>query len=200
MADWSSRGFYGKKIPEYLEEDFKIRRFLKDKIGKFGLEKTDIERMADKLNIIITTSRPGLIIGRGGEGIELLKKQLDKILPLTKSKREVKLEIREIKNVWASAPLVAQSIAQQIEKRMPFRKTLKQTMEKVMATKGVEGCRLEIAGRLDGSEIARTEWLRKGRMPRQTIRADIDYAQERAYCTYGVVGIKVWIYKGEKFE
>ncbi|MFA4998761.1 MAG: 30S ribosomal protein S3 [Candidatus Paceibacterota bacterium] len=206
MASWDSRGYYGKKPHKYLEEDFRIREFLQKIIGKFSVEKIEIERIADRINIIITTARPGLIIGRGGEGIELLKKQLDKVLLPIKGKksptgkREVKLEIREIKNPLGSASLVAQSIAQQIEKRMPFRKVLKQSLEKIMSVKGVEGCRLEVAGRLNGSEIARTEWLRKGRMPRQTIRADIDYSQGTARCTYGAIGIKVWIYKGEKFD
>jgi len=115
-------------------------------------------------------------------------------------KEEVRIEIREAKDMWSSAALVGQSIAQQIEKRTPFRKVMKGAIEKVMAQKGVEGVRVEVAGRLNGVEISRREWLGKGRMPRQTIRAVIDYAQARAYCTYGVIGIKVWIYKGEKFE
>ena len=206
MADWESRGYYGQKPHKYLEEDFRIREFLQKKIGKLSIEKIEIERIVDKINVIITTARPGLIIGRGGEGIEILKKQLDKILlPIknTKSsteKREIKLEVREIKNPLGSASLVAQSIAQQIEKRLPFRKVLKQSLEKIMSVKGVEGCRLEVAGRLNGSEIARTEWVKKGRMPRQTIRADISYSQGTARCTYGAIGVKVWIYKGEKFD
>ena len=114
-------------------------------------------------------------------------------------KTELKLEIREIKNVWSSAPLVSQWMAQQIEKRVPYRRVLKQALAKIMTQKEVQGARVEVAGRLDGQEIARTEWLRQGKLPRQTLRADIDFSQDRAYCTYGVVGIKVWIYKGEKF-
>lgn len=198
IADWDSRGFYGKKLGPALEEDLKIRELLKKKLGRIGIEKIEIERFPGKINIIISSARPGLIIGRGGQGLENLKKSLEKKVKTGKS--EVKLEIREVKNIWSSAPLVAQWMASQIEKRVRFRRVLKQGLEKVRANKGVEGVRLEVAGRLDGAEIARTEWLRKGRLPRQTLRADIDHAKEEAHCTYGVVGIKVWIYKGEKFE
>ncbi len=197
ITDWNSRGFYRKKLPEYLEEDLKIREFLEKKLGKIGIEKIEIERFPGKTNIIISSARPGLIIGRGGGGLEELKKNLETILP--PAKRELKLEIREIKNPWASASLSAQWVAQQIEKRVPYRRVLKGAIDKIMAVKEVEGCRVEVAGRLGGTEISRREWLKKGRLPRQTIRADIDYAQARAYCTYGVIGVKVWIYKGEKF-
>lgn len=167
-----------------------------------GIEKIEIERFPGKANIIISSGRPGLIIGRGGQGLEELKKSLQNILkkPEAKGKIEIKIEIKEVRNIWASAPLVVQWIASQIEKRVKFRRVLKQGLEKVMASREVEGVRLEVAGRLDGAEIARTEWLRKGRLPRQTLRADIDYAQGEAHCTYGRVGIKVWIYKGEKFD
>lgn len=197
MADWESRGYYEKKFPAYLEEDFKIRKFLKDKIGRMGVEKIEIERSPGKVGVIVFTARPGLIIGRGGGGVEIIAK---KLIGLLKDKAELKIEIREVKNPWSSASLTAQMIASQIEKRMPFRRVLKQTLEKIIAQKGVEGARLELSGRLDGIEIARKEWLKKGRLPRQTLRADIDYAQDQAFCNYGTVGIKVWIYKGEKFE
>lgn len=202
IDDWGSRGFYGEKFPQYLEEDLKIREFLKDKIGKLGVEKVDIERFSgsSKINVIIFSARPGLIIGRGGTGVEELKKALERKIPKNKEKRELKIEIREIKDPWASAPLVAQWISQQIEKRMPFRKVLKQGIEKVMLSKGNQGVRIEVAGRLNGAEIARTEYLKKGRLPRQTLRSNIDYIQDVAHCTYGVIGIKVWIYKGEKFD
>ena len=148
-----------------------------------------------KVNIIISTARPGLIIGRGGEGVEALKKALEKFL----EEKEIRIEIREIRNPWLSAELAVQYIAQQIEKRVPCRRVIKQVLDKIMSQKEVKGARIEVAGRLGGSEIARRQWLKEGRLPRQTIRADIDYAQGGAYCTYGVVGIKVWIYKGEKF-
>ncbi|MBI2038430.1 MAG: 30S ribosomal protein S3 [Candidatus Nealsonbacteria bacterium] len=198
IADWQSRGFYGKKISQKLEEDFAIREFLKNKIGKLGVEKNEIERSANKINIIIYSARPGLLIGRGGEGIELLKKELEKKV-FKNGKPEIKIEIKEVKSIWSSGPLVAQWMASQIEKRVSFRRVLKQARDKVMITKGVEGVRVELAGRLDGSEIARTEWLKSGKLPKQTIRADIDFAKEKAHCTYGIVGIKVWIYKGLKF-
>ena len=198
ITDWQSRWVSKKKFSRYLEEDFKIREFLKKKIGKFGIEKIEIERFSGKIIVIIFSARPGLIIGRGGEGIEELRKELEKVL--ITGKQEIKIEIREVRNPWASASLVAQWITQQIEKRIPFRRILKQTLDKIMSQKGVEGARVEVAGRLDGAEIARTEWLRRGRLPRQTIRADIDFSQAEALCTYGMVGVKVWIYKGEKFE
>jgi small subunit ribosomal protein S3 len=221
ITDWSSRGFYSsradvsakgrykKGFAEYLKEDFEIRNFLNKKLAKIGIENIEIERFPTKINIIISTARPGLIIGRRGEGVEELKKELEKIIfkkNLTIFKKgksrpfEVRLEIKEIKYPWLSATLTAQWIAQQIEKRMPFRRTLKQAIEKTSVYKEIQGIRVQVSGRLDGKEIARTEWLRKGKLPRQTIRADIDYGTARAYCTYGVVGVKVWLYKGEKFE
>ena len=118
----------------------------------------------------------------------------------SKTKREIKIDIKEIKNPWTSAMLVAQIVAQQIEKRIPFRQALKRSIERVMQNKEAKGIRMEVSGRLNGTEIARKEWLKQGRMPRQTIRADIDYAQYEAHCTYGVIGVKVWIYKGDKFN
>lgn len=199
ISDWESRGFYRKDFGKLLEEDFKIREFLKKKIGKVGVEKIEIERFPGKINLIISSARPGLIIGRGGGGVEALQKELKEKI-FRGEKREIKIEIREIKDPWAQATLAAQWIVQQIEKRVRYRRVLKQALDKIMAVKGVEGARVEVAGRLDGIEIARTEWLQKGRLPRQTLRADIDYAQDEAYCSYGVVGVKVWIYKGEKFE
>ena len=199
-ADWESRWMSMKKIPQYLEEDFRIREFLGKKLKDSGVQNIEIERFAGKVNVIINSARPGLIIGRGGKGAEELKKELDKILPPQKGeKKEFRIEIREIRNPWLSASLAGQWIAQQIEKRMPHRRVLKQSMEKIMANKETKGARIEISGRLGGNEIARSEWLKKGRLPRQTIRAVIDYAQVEALCTYGIIGIKVWIYKGERF-
>lgn len=208
ITDWDSRGFYRKKFPKYLEEDLKIREFLRKKLGRIGVEKIEIERFPGKINITISSARPGLIIGRGGGGVEELKRDLEAILKPSAKKddthplprRELKLEIREIKDPWSSASLSAQWIAQQIEKRIPHRRVLKQALDKILAVKGVEGGRVEVAGRLRGAEIARREWQKRGRLPRQTIRANIDHATARAFCTYGVIGVKVWIYKGEKFE
>lgn len=201
LDNWNSRWFHIKKTPQYLEEDFKIGEFFKKKLGKIGVEKIEIERFPGKINIIIFSARPGLIIGRGGEGIEDLKRKLEKFLSkIQKEKSEKKIEVREVKNPWLSASLSAQWVAQQIEKRVTCRKVLKQAMDKIFSQKEAQGARVEVAGRLNGAEIARKEWLKKGRLPRQTIRADIDYAQAQAFCTYGVIGVKVWIYKGEKFD
>lgn len=198
LTDWNSRWMDKKNFPKNLEEDFRIREFLKKKLEKIGLERVEIERFSGKINVIISSSRPGLIIGRGGEGVEKLKKELQKVIG-GNVKQELRIEIREVKNPWLSAAFAAQWAASQIEKRVSYRRVLKQVLDKISAQKTVEGCRVEVAGRLDGREIARREWLKKGRLPRQTLRADIDYAQAEAYCTYGTVGVKVWIYKGEKF-
>jgi small subunit ribosomal protein S3 len=202
--DWNIRGFYGNKMPQYLEEDFLIKDFLRAKLKEASVANIEIEHSANKLNIIIETARPGLIIGRGGNGIEMLKAEIEKKikrkLKRAISNREIRLEIKEVKNPYMSSALVAQIIAQQIEKRMPFRQILKKSIEKVMTGKEAKGIRIEVAGRLNGIEIARREWMAQGRLPRNTLRADIDYAQEEAHCTYGKIGIKVWIYKGDKFE
>ena len=195
--DWQSRGFYGKKIAQYLEEDFKIRELLKKRLPLNTLESTEIERSGNKLNIIISTSRPGLIIGRGGEGIEKLKKLLEKELGI-KKRGELKIEIKEVKNTWVSASLVSRWIASRVEKRIHFRRVLKRALSQIISNREVKGARVQVSGRLNGIEIARTEWLREGQLPRHTIRADIDYAQTEAICTYGKIGVKIWIYKGEK--
>ena len=170
-----------------------------------GVQNIEIERFSGKVNIIINTSKPGFIIGRGGKGVEDLKRDLEKIIskfskksPATK-KRELRVEIREVRNPWIHAELVAQWVAQQIERRMPFRRVLKQALDKADLNKEVEGIKVEVSGRLNGTQIARREWLKRGRLPRQTLRAEIDYATARAHCSYGVIGVKVWIYKGEKF-
>ena len=199
--DWDSRWLSKKKTSQYLEEDFKIREFLTKRLKDCAVQNIEIERFPGKANIIINSARPGLIIGRGGKGAEDLKKEIERILPAEKDeKRELRIEIREVRNVWASASLASQWVAQQLEKRMPHRRTMKQALEKIMANKEVKGARIEVSGRLGGREIARREWLKKGRLPRQTLRAVIDYHQAEAFCSYGVIGVKVWIYKGEKFE
>ncbi|PIP22666.1 MAG: 30S ribosomal protein S3 [Candidatus Nealsonbacteria bacterium CG23_combo_of_CG06-09_8_20_14_all_39_17] len=204
IEDWDSRGFYGDNFPQYLEEDFKIREFLEKKIGTLGVENIETERSSGKITIIVSSARPGLIIGRGGEGIEKLKNEITEMLFSSKktkaNKKTLKLEIKEVKEPWASASLSAQWVVQQIEKRFPFRKVLKRAIDKIMMVKEVQGVRIDVSGRLGGAEIARREWLKKGRLPRQTIRANIDYALKEARCTYGTIGVKVWIYKGEKFE
>jgi len=209
MEDFNVRGFYGNKMPQYLEEDFLIKDFLQKKFKEAMVANIEIEHSQNKLNVIIETARPGLIIGRGGQGVEVLKNAIIKKLQARrnlfgkktdKSKKEIKIDIKEIKNPWTSAALVAQMSAQQIEKRIPFRQVLKRNMERVMQNKEALGIKMEVSGRLNGIEIARSEWLKQGRMPLSSIRADIDYSQTEAHCTYGVIGVKVWIYKGDKFE
>jgi len=200
-ADWDSRWLDRKKFSDNLEEDFRIREFLNNKLAKVGIEKIEIERSPGKLNVMISSARPGLIFGRGGAGIEEIKKEIvKKILKKVGGKTsELRLEVKEVRNPWLSATLSSQFIAQQLEKRTPFRKVLKQALAKIMANKEAKGVRMGVAGRLNGAEIARKEVMKKGPLPRQTIRADIDYGTATAHCTYGNIGIKVWIYKGEKF-
>jgi small subunit ribosomal protein S3 len=199
ITDWNSRGFYEKRFSDFLKEDLEIREFLNKKFPKGVIEKIEIERFPSKIKIILLTARPGLVIGRRGEGIENLRSQLEeKILKKNSQIKEIKIEILEVKDPWKSANLVAQWMAQQIEARVPYRRVLKQALSKIMAHKDVQGARVQVSGRLDGVEIARKEWLREGKLPRQTLRAIIDYGTARAYCRYGVIGIKVWIYKGEK--
>lgn len=194
---WLSRWFGGKKYAQYLEDDFNVREFLAKRLRFLGVHQINMERSSDMLNIIIFTSRPGLIIGTGGSGVEKLKTEVSKVL---KIKVSVKMEIQEYKHPEMSARIMAEQMAESIEKRMPYRRVLKQTLEKISVNKDAKGVRLEIAGRLNGNEIARTEHLSRGSLPLQTIRADIDFAKATAYTTYGAVGIKVWIYKGEIFE
>ena len=207
--DWLSRGFYERNFKRILQEDFVIRTFLNLKLKDLSVDKIEINRLPNKISAIIHTSRPGLIIGRGGEGVERLNKELlkkiAKEMKLNQKEafeleKKLKLEIKEVKNPWTSAAIVGEWIAQRIEKRTPFRKTIKQSVEKAMTNKEVEGVKIEISGRLDGVQIARKERAEAGRLPRSTIRADIDYCSRIAVCTYGVIGIKVWLYKGEKFD
>lgn len=201
-ADWSSRWFNKKKFSEYLEEDFKIRKFLEKRLKDCSVEIVEIERFSGKISVIINTARPGFVIGRGGKGVEEIKKDLEILLfsgIFKKEKKVIRLEIKEIRDPWSRANLVMQWIAQQLERRVHFRRVLKQALDKIMVVKDIKGARVEVSGRLGGAEIARREWLQKGKLPRQNLRADIDYGEGQAHCTYGVIGIKVWIYKGEKF-
>ena len=196
--DWSSQWFATKSFKNYLEEDFRIREFLRKKLREAGLGDIKIKRSPGNIDVIISTSRPGLVIGRGGQGIEELKKALEsKVL---REKRQLKLQVEQIRDVWGSANLVAQWVAQQIEKRVPYRRCLKHALDRMMSSKSVKGARVEVSGRLNGVEIARKEFLQSGQLPRQTLRANIDYAYTQAHCTYGVIGVKVWIYKEKEEE
>src|SRR3989344_937860 len=195
--DWLSRWFGGRKYTDFLKDDLKVRTFLEKKLKNMGIDKVELERGTDALNVIIHTSRPGFIIGRGGTGVEELKGHIHKVL---KNKGSIRLEIQEIKNPEYSARIMAESIVDQIEKRTPYRRILKQTLSKIMSNKNVKGAKLMMGGRLDGAEIARSEHLEEGSLPLQTLRADVDYAKDTAHTTYGTVGVKVWIYKGEVFD
>ena len=198
--NWRSRWFNKKKYQEFLKEDFLIRDFLTKKVAKAGLDKIEIERSANSVNVIIHTARPGLIIGRGGSGIEDLKKEVKQFLfrkMRSVLKSELRLSVEEVKGAESRAAVVAQNMVEQIEKRMPYRRVLKQSLERIMQSKDVQGAKVMLSGRLDGNEIARREWLYKGKIPLQTLRANIDYAQVTAYTTYGTIGIKVWVCKKE---
>lgn len=202
LRGWKSRWIASKNYASNLAGDVLIRRFLDKKLRGMYVSTVDIERNNKSLKILVHTSRPGMIIGRSGEGSTKLKAELLKYL--TKSKivlpEEVKFDIIEVTNPDADAKIVACTIAEGLEKRLPYRRVLKQTIEKVMSARGVKGARIFIGGRLGGAEIARTEQMKRGSIPLQTFRADVDFAREKAHMTYGDIGIKVWIYRGEIFS
>jgi small subunit ribosomal protein S3 len=201
--DWRSRWFTAdpKKFREYLRTDAAIRAFLEKKLRSMSVDAIEIERSQKAIRIIIKTARPGLVIGRSGEGAVTLKKELDLMLRKQKltDKPEIKLDIEEIRSPESSARLVGLMVADGLEKRLTFRRVMKQTIEKVMANRDVIGVRLMLSGRLGGADMSRTEELKKGRIPLQTLRADIDFARVTARLPYGAIGIKVWIYRGDVF-
>ena len=207
--EWRSRWFSSKKYKENVQQDYLIRKYILDNLKGASIAKIELERSANSVSVIIYTSRPGIIIGRAGTGVEQLKKDLNKLLHkkvrfLSGEKRndfslpELRIEVREIRESDANARLVALSIAEQIERRIPFRKVIKRGLDRVMANKDVKGARISVAGRLNGAEMARTEFAKAGSLPLQTLRADIDYAYVEAITKYGMIGVKVWIHKGEK--
>ena len=205
MKDWLSRGFYKNNFPVYLEEDFIIRQFITKKLPQGIIQEVEIERTSAVLKIIIKTSRPALIIGRGGKGVEDLKIEIEKAISkvqgkIKTDKNSIKIEIIEIRNPWLSASLTAQWMAGQIEKQVPFRRVLKMAISKTTEQKEIKGVKVEVSGRLNGVEISRREWLKDGRLPLQTIRAIVEYGAAEAHCAYGVIGVKVWMYKGDKFN
>lgn len=201
--DWKSRWFTTspEKFREYIRVDAALRKMLNKRLKGMSVDAVEIERSQKDIKIIIKTARPGLIIGRSGEGITKLKKEIDLFLRKQKmtDKPELKIDIEEIRSPESSARIVGQMIAEGLEKRMTFRRVMKQTVEKVMANRDVEGVRVILSGRLGGADMARKEELKKGRVPLQTLRADIDFARVEANLPYGVIGIKVWIYRGEVF-
>ncbi len=191
--DWNSSWIANKKdISKFLLEDQKIRKHITKKYNQCGVSNVTIERTANRLIVNIFTSRPGVLIGSKGAGVEDIKKEVSEISSI----KNVNINIKEVKKPDLDASLVAQSVAQMIEKRMSFRRAMKQGMQKVMRA-GAVGCKVMISGRLDGAEIARSEHYHEGRLPLHTLRADIDYANVEAHTTYGVLGVKVWICKGE---
>ncbi len=204
IRDWRSRWFLvHKSYRTALKADLLIREFLTEELRTNYLGGIDIERNRKTLRVVIKTSRPGLIIGKAGDGVVKLRAKLLKLLKNNKAEivdQELKIDIEEIRNPEANASIVGMSIAESLEKRLPFRRVMKQSVEKVMANKDVQGIRIRLGGRLGGAEIARSEEMKKGRIPLQTLRADIDFAREKAHMTYGDIGIKVWIYRGEIFK
>ncbi len=202
MKDWDSQGFYEKNQSRFLREELALRRLLAKELMSAGVANIKIIRSGrEEMKIVIYTARPGLVIGRGGEKVEELKMKILKTMKkMTRDPMKIQIQIEEIKNPWTSAALTGQWVAQELEKRVRFRRAVTQALQKVIETREAKGVRIMVSGRLDGSEIARQETMHEGQMPRQTIRADIDYALAEARCTYGTIGVKVWIYLGEKPE
>jgi len=193
IKDWSSKWYADKKnFADNLVEDYKIREFLKNKLYTAGISKIEIERAAKRVKINIHTAKPGMVIGRGGSGIEVIKQDMKNLV----ADKNVLINIVEVKFAENNAQLMAESIASQLEKRISFRRAMKQTIQRAMRT-GVKGVKTACAGRLGGAEIARTEHYHEGTIPCQTLRADIDYGFAEANTVYGKIGVKVWVYRGE---
>ena len=196
--DWVSKWYAGKRqYASQIYTDFKVREFLRKKLAEASVSRVHIERAARKVNVTIHTARPGIVIGKKGEDIEKLRGETARLLEMPVA--DVRLNVAEIRKPEMDAQLVAEGIAQQIEKRVMFRRAMKRAVMSTMRS-GALGVKVRLSGRLNGSEIARTEWSREGRIPLHTFRADIDYGTAEARTTYGVIGVKVWIFKGEVFE
>lgn len=203
IRDWKSRWFgVGDKFKSFLKADTLLREYLEKRLRSAYVGSIHIERGRDTMRLIIKTSRPGVIIGRQGEGSEKLRADIVKFIEKKKlvKPKEIKMDIEEIRSPESDARIVALMVVEGLEKRLPYRRVIKQTIEKVSANRDVKGVRILIGGRLGGTDIARSEELKRGRIPLQTFRADIDFARERAHLPYGDLGIKVWIYRGEVFE
>lgn len=191
---WDSRWYADRDYAALLHEDLRLRKFLKKKLVQAGVSRVVIERPAKKARITIHTARPGVVIGKKGEGIDLIRRELSK-----QSRGEVHLNVVEIRKPELDSTLVAESIAQQLERRVAFRRAMKRAVQSAMRL-GALGIRITCSGRLGGAEIARTEWYREGRVPLHTLRAEVDYGEGTAFTTYGACGVKVWIFKGEVLE
>lgn len=203
IRDWRSRWF-AKTPAQYRDGvmvDATIRRFLKKRLRGMYVTAIEIERNEKQIRVLIKTSRPGLVIGRGGEGSVKLQKEIETVAKKVKGPgpRAVRVDIEEVRSPESQAPIVAWMIAEGLEKQQTFRRVLKQTVEKVMANRDVQGVRIALSGRLGGAEMSRQEEIKRGRVPLQTLRADIDFYRETAYMSYGTIGIKVWIYRGDIF-
>ena len=182
-----------ERYPEILQEDHKIRNYVEKNLSNAGISAVRIERKADQIDLEIRTARPGVVVGRGGTGIETLRTGLQEKLG---GQRQIRINVVEVARVDADAGLIAEYIAQQLERRVSFRRVVRQAIQRAQRA-GVQGIKVQVSGRLNGAEIARTEWTREGRVPLHTLRADIDYAYRTAKTIYGILGIKVWIFKGE---
>lgn len=192
IRDWESKWYAGKDFGDLLMEDVKIREYLKEKLKESAVSRIEIERAANRVNVTIHTAKPGMVIGKGGSEVEVIRAYLSK---LTNGKK-VHININEVKHPELDAILVAESIAQQLERRVSFRRALKQSIQRTMRS-GAKGIKTSVSGRLGGAEIARTEGYSEGTVPLHTLRADIDYGTAEAHTTYGRIGVKVWIYRGE---
>ena len=196
---WKSRWFSNKDYQGKLKQDILVRGAVAKKWKTAAIAEVEIERSAAMVKVIVKTARPGVLIGRGGSGVEDVQKYIKDNFFKTE-KIALKVEIQEVKNFEENAALVAQNIVEQLEKRMPFRRAMKMMLETVMKNNTINGVKIEICGRLNGAEMARREWSAKGTLPLHTLRANIDFARETAYTTYGTIGVKVWLYKGEVFD
>ena len=198
VKDWTSKWYADSKdFPEYVRVDHQMREFIKKKLKDASVSKISIERPAKKVNITIHTARPGIVIGKKGEDIEKLRSEISQMIRMPI--QDVRINISEVRKPELDAQLVAEGIAQQLERRVMFRRAMKRAVTNTMRV-GAEGIKVKVGGRLNGAEIARSEWYREGRVPLHTLRADIDYGFAEAHTTYGVIGVKVWIFKGEVFD
>lgn len=196
---WKSRWFVGKEYAKTLKEDIEIRNLIAKRWKQAAIADVEIERSTGTVRVIIRTSRPGVLIGRGGTGIEDISTAVKKTV-FPGKKIGLKIEVVEVRQFEENAALVAQNVAEQLEKRLPFRRVLKSMIDQIEKNRTVKGVKIEISGRLGGAEMSRREWLSKGTIPLHTLRADIDFSRAIAYTTYGTIGVKTWIYKGEVFK
>ena len=195
VKDWNSRWYANSQdYSVFLHQDLKVREFIRKKLANASVSKIQINRPANNAHITVHTARPGIVIGKKGEDIDVLRQEISKMMGIP-----VQLNVEEIRKPELDAQLVAEGIAQQLEKRIMYRRAMKRAVTNTMRL-GAEGIKISIGGRLNGAEIARTEWYREGRVPLHTLRADIDYATAEANTTYGIIGIKIWIFKGEVFD